>query len=130
MFNKEKITSLKKLTLTLSGMRVTEEYEIIGANGRAELSLYTIIYSHGKDERRLEKRAETDIDEIISILNECRVYKWDGFNGKNPPHVLDGTMFTLKAEINNDEKIYAHGSNNYPKNYREFMNHLYELLNK
>lgn len=126
---KEKIISFEKLTLRLSGMRMTEEYEIICDNGRAMLSLYTILYDGGEDQRKLEKSAETDCASVVRLLNDCGVVKWDGFVGKNPPFVLDGTMFTFEAQINDGRKIRAHGSNNFPKHFREFRNFLYEQLN-
>lgn len=128
MFSKEKITSFKKITLKLSSMRVAEEYEILCGNSSAELSLYTVLYSNGEDNRRLEKRVEAGSAEILKILNECNVINWDGFEGKNPPHILDGTMFTFEAEVNDGKKIYASGSNKFPKHYREFLNLLNELL--
>jgi hypothetical protein len=126
----KKIYSIGKILLRLSGMRVTEEYEIVCNNDRAELSLYVFYYTNGEEKRRLEKRAETDIDLIINLLNECKVIKWDGFFGKNPPGLLDGTMFRFEAEVNDGMKIYAHGSNNFPKHYRDLTKALYEILNK
>lgn len=128
MFNKRKIYSFEKLTLLLSGMRIREEYEIIRNGDMAQLSRYTIVYSDGEDNRRLEQRADTDYTEIIGILNDCGVLQWDGFYGKNPPGVLDGTMFSLKAEVNDGKTVRASGSNNFPKHYRDFTNALYEIL--
>ena len=37
-------------------------------------------------------------------------------------------MFSLKAEING-ERIYASGSQNFPKGFREFRDGLYNILN-
>lgn len=130
MFNKEKINSFEKITLSLSGMRIREEYEIICIDDRAQLSRYTIMYSDGKDNRRLEQRVDADCDEIIGILNNCNILKWDGFYGKNPPHVLDGTMFNFSAKVNDGKTINASGSNNFPKNYWEFQNALYDILRR
>ena len=130
MFNKEKINSFKKITLSLSGMRIREEYEIIRIDDRAQLSRYTIMYSDGKDNRRLEQRVDADCDEIIGILNNCNILKWDGFYGKNPPGVLDGTMFSFEAKVNEERTIHARGSNNFPKNYWEFQNALYDILRR
>ena len=126
----KKIYSFNKILLRLSGMRVSEEYELICKNDRAELSLYVFYYTSGEEERRLEKRTETDLESIINLLNDCKVIKWDGFFGKNPPGLLDGTMFRFEAEVNDGMRIYAHGSNNFPKHYRDFIDYLYKLLNK
>lgn len=130
MFKKEKIYSFELIALSLSGMRIMEEYEIIRCGNKAQLSRYTVMYSGGEDRRRLEQRAETDCDEIIALLNDCAVLKWDGFYGKNPPSVLDGTMFSFRAEINDGRKIRASGSNNFPKHYRDFTNALYDILRR
>ena len=37
-------------------------------------------------------------------------------------------MFTFDAIVDQDEKIYAHGSENLPKYYRDLTNGLYEIL--
>ncbi len=128
MFSLKKISSFNKILLRLSGMRVTEEYEIICKENRAELSLYVFYYTNGEEERRLKKRAEPDIERIINLLNNCKVIKWDGFVGKNPPGLLDGTMFRFEAEVNEGMRIYASGSNNFPKHYREFTDCLHNMF--
>lgn len=130
MFNKEKIKSFEKITLSLSGMRIREEYELVRNGNKAQLSRYTVVYSGGKDDRRLEQRVDVDRAEIIGILNNCNILKWDGFYGKNPPHVLDGTMFNFSAKVNDGRTINASGSNNFPKNYWEFQNALYDILRR
>lgn len=130
MFNKRKIHSFEKLTLSLSGMRIREEYEIVRSGDKAQLSRYTVVYSDGEDNRRLEQRAEADCDEVIEILNNCGILQWDGFYGKNPPGVLDGTMFSLEAELNDGRTVRASGSNNFPKHYHDFTNALYEILRR
>lgn len=130
MFKKTRIYSFEKLTLSLSGMRIREEYEIVRDGDTALLSHYTVMYSGGEDNRRLEQRTETACDEIIGILNDCDILKWDGFNGKNPPGVLDGIMFSFNAELNDGKTVHASGSNNFPKHYRDFTNSLYEILRR
>lgn len=95
MFKKEKIYSFELITLSLSGMRIMEEYEIIRSGNKAQLSRYTVMYSGSEDRRRLEQRAETDCDEIIKILNGCGVMKWDGFYGRTLPAFLTEQCFRL-----------------------------------
>ena len=52
MFKKRTIDSFEKLTLSLSGMRNREEYEIVRNGDMAQLNRYTIEYSGGLDNRR------------------------------------------------------------------------------
>ena len=132
MFGKKKTEvkteSFETLTLTISGMRVTEEYEIINKGDRAEFSHYVHYCASEGMERRLEKRAERPVAEAIELLNACGVCGWDGFCGKHPRGVLDGEMFRLEAVINGG-RIYASGSQNFPKGFREFRGGLYDILN-
>ena len=61
---------------------------------------------------------EGKVDELIRILNEYEVYKWDGFD-KVDKNVLDGRSFTLSIWINDEDNISAHGYMKYPGNYKE-----------
>ena len=124
----EEIRSFEKINLRISGMRVTQEYEIICRGGETEILLYQIFYANGKDERRLEKSAVVKTEKMIEILNSCGFSGWNGFKGEHPKNVSDGDMFRLEAVINDSEKIYAEGSANFPKGYSEFKKELYELL--
>lgn len=128
MFDKEKIISFERITLRLSGMRMTEEYETTAEDDRARLCRYAVLYSDGEDRRRLEESVITDTAAVIGILNDCNIMRWDGFVGKNPPFVLDGVMFTFEAAVNNGRVIRASGSNNFPKHFNTFRNFLFEQL--
>ena len=126
----KQIISFVKITLDESGMRFRHEYEIVFSDGQAEVKYYTFSYSDGEEQRIPEKSAECGADEVLALLNDCRVFGWDGFVGKHPRGVLDGIMFTFNATVNGGETIYAHGSQNFPKKYREFRDGLYEMLNR
>ncbi|MBR2041579.1 MAG: hypothetical protein IJ945_04325 [Oscillospiraceae bacterium] len=126
----EEIRSFETINLRISGMRVTQEYEILCRGGETEILLYQIFYANGKDERRLEKNAVVKTEKMIEILNSCGFSGWDGFNGEHPKNVSDGDMFRLEAVINDSEKIYAEGSANFPKGYSEFIKELNKLLNE
>lgn len=127
---KGKITSFEYVTLRTSGMRSTNEYEILMKDGKAELSLYSIRFNRGEseDDRVLEKRAVFSADEALGLLNRCNLLSWDGFNGPHPKGVLDGIMFRFKAKFNGETTVTADGSENFPRHYRDFTDGLYELL--
>lgn len=124
------ISEFEFIKLRTSGMRFTAEDEIIKKENGAEISRYSIRYSGGKDERILEKRTLCSEEKVIKLINDCKLLSWDGFHGAHPKGVLDGIMFTLKAVVNGTEKIYAEGSQNFPKHYRDFTDGLYKLLNE
>ena len=125
----EEIRFFETINLRISGMRVTQEYEILCRGGETEILLYQIFYANGKDERRLEKSAVVKTEEMLETLNSCGFSGWNGFKGEHPKNVSDGDMFRLEAVINDGEKIYAEGSANFPKGYREFVKKLNKLLN-
>ena len=122
------ITDMESLTLHLSGMRLTEEYELTVNGDKTEISYYTMSYASSQEERILKKRTVCDTKTVIAALNSFDVIKWDGFHGKHPRGVLDGTMFRLTATLNGGQKLYADGSQNFPEHFREFEEWLYTVL--
>ena len=123
------IGSFEIITLHTSGMRFTTDYEIVMQGDAAEVSQYQIRYVDHEDRRVLEKRALVSKDDVLRLLNECCLLSWDGFFGRHPRNVLDGTMFRLSAVVNGGITIKAEGSQNFPKHYSEFTRGIYELLN-
>ena len=123
-----RIDSFESVLLRTSGMRGSTEYEVLKRDGKAVVSQYGIRYKNGKDERVLEERAACSEARMLELLNACRLLSWDGFDGKHPKGVLDGTMFRLRASVNGGTKISAQGSENFPKHYRDFTGGLYEIL--
>ena len=123
-----RIVSFDVVTLRESGMRYVVEYEIVMKEDKAEVSQYGIRFSKGEDQRILEKRAVCDAEAIIKLLNDCALLSWDGFNGPHPKNVRDGIMFNLKATVNEGKKIYAAGSENFPRHYRELRDGIYSIL--
>ncbi len=124
----EEIRSFEKINLRISGMRVMQEYEILCRGDETEISLYHLYYANGKDERRIEKSAVLKTEEMIEILNSCKISGWNGFKGEHPKNVSDGDMFRLEAVINEGERIYAEGSANFPEGYSGFLKELNKLL--
>lgn len=129
LFSKEKITSFKKITLTLKGMRAVDEYELVCNGSDTTVTQYILFYTRDK-QRELNKSAAEPTEEIIKLLNDCDMLKWNGFSGANPVGFRDGCMFELNAEVNEGVIIRAHGSNNYPRHFPEFINAVDNILNK
>lgn len=126
---KEEAVSFETITLKISGMRGSEEYEIVCKGDVSELTHYLYFYRDGKETREPQNSVTLDNSQVLTLLNGCNVIGWNGFSGANPRGVLDGRMIQFNAAING-RKIYASGSNNFPKHYREFRDGLYDFLHK
>lgn len=124
----KKIVSMETMTLTLRGMRCCNVYEIANRDGKTEVSRYRKVYSNGTDTLELEAGAACDTGEFIELANACGVPGWDGFHGKHPKNVRDGIMFEFRATVNDGQTIYADGSENFPKGYRDFVRELDRIL--
>ena len=124
----EKIESFEIVTLRLSGMRFTVEYESVMQGKKAEVTEYEIRYEKKEDKRVPERKTVCSADKVLTLLNDCELVSWDGFVGNHPKDVKDGIMFSLKAAVNGGRKISAHGSENFPKHFREFRDGLNNLL--
>ena len=127
LFCRKKIRSFVKAELSISSARSTTVFELINKGEKTEITSYSL--PPGSDsERRLEKRAAADTEEITRLLNDCRVLNMNGFKGKNPRNIRDGYMFSLSVEVNDGIMIRASGSNKYPRHFREFKEKITELL--
>ena len=124
------ITAFETLTLRESGMRVTQEYAAVAKGEKVEITLYRMHYASGKEEKRPEKSGVCTLEAFMHMLNTCKVGSWNGFHGEHPKYVTDGTMFILEASVNGGKRIFADGSQNFPKHYREFVEFLGENLDK
>ena len=122
------ITSIETMTLTLQGMRFCNVYEITNEDGKIELRRFRKVYSNGADTLELETSAVCDIADFIELMNTCGVIYWNRFHGKHPKSVNDGIMFDFRATVNNGQKIYADGSENFPKGYHAFVRELNKIL--
>ena len=125
-----KITSFEVVTLTTSGMRGSNVKEFVMKNGRAECAAYWIRYRNGGEERVLDEQAVIGEEEALTLFNDCKLLSWNGFHGAHPKGVLDGTMFRLEAVVNGGQKIFADGSQNFPKHYRDFTDGIYEIMKR
>ena len=131
MFEKKIITSYESVFMRISGMRLTQEYEILSKDSGTEISDYWMCCASGGGmKRELQRRAFCPESKMLEILNQCNILKWDGFHGKHPRGVLDGEMFSLRAIVNGGETIRADGSANFPKNFREFRRAVDQMLSE
>ena len=131
MFEKKTIISYESIYMRISGMRLTQEYEILHKDSGAEISDYWMrCASSGVMERELQRRAFCSDSQMLELLNQCDILKWDGFHGKHPRGVLDGEMFSFEATVNGGETIRVDGSANFPKYFREFRRAVDQMLSE
>jgi len=71
---------------------------------------------------------ESVLNEIDKIVNEYKIYNWDGFD-KSDEDVLDGDSFEFKVSYENGKTIFAHGYMKYPDNYKEASDALINYFN-
>lgn len=101
-------------------------YDVELENGK-----YFAIYKADgvSEEDAFKKEISKDtVLELEKILNEYKIYKWDGFN-KSDEDVLDGYSFSLNYWNQNKEDIHASGYMMYPNNYREFRSAIINFYN-
>ena len=123
------IESFETVTLRESGMRGITEEEITIEDGEAKVASYIIRWDGSQEVRSPQKTSVVPVNEVLDLLNKCRIGSWDGFDGPHPKGVLDGIMFRFNANVNGGKHISARGSQNFPKNYRDFTDGLYRFLN-
>ncbi|MBO4349793.1 MAG: hypothetical protein J6A01_02470 [Proteobacteria bacterium] len=126
--NTEKVTSFEIITLHLSGMRGVLDYEIVNKGVQSDVCQYSDRYENGERQKELEKCVSVDTEMVLQILNDCSITAWDGFHGKHPWGVKDGTMFTFTARVNDGREIHAEGSQNFPPKFQELKNWIYHQL--
>ncbi len=123
-----KIKSFEIITLHTAGMRHVTDREIVMKDGMAEISEYAIGYSEGEEVRHLKRRAVCSPEKVLKLLNRCGVLSWDGFHGKRPNGIKDGTNFILTAKVNGGKKIHASGSQRFPLRYDAFKGGIDDML--
>ena len=128
MFTHTKIVSVQELRLSLNTMRQETEYEMIGAEKGIQLTLYAFRYSDGEKQRIMKKTVSCDQETVLALLNDCRILSWNGFHGKHPYGVSDGTVFRFSASVNDGLYIKAEGSQNFPKHFQALQQGLWSLL--
>ena len=78
MIEKKTIISYDSILMRISGMRVTQEYEILHKDSGAEISDYWMrCTSSGGMERELQRRAFCSDSQMLELLNQCDILKWN-----------------------------------------------------
>ena len=131
---KTEILEFRRITLSIQGtMASTREYEILKKVNGMEAALYDGGWRFNKLVTRRSCRVghgswgQREYIELAGKLQQIGVSAWNGFN-ETDPDVLDGSSFSLEIELVDGSIITAHGSNAYPKNYREFTALLEEAV--
>ena len=139
MFNKNnkkqivkylEIKDIVSFNLKLMTMRGTYGYMVSKRNDAFFLDRYQMYYLNREKEMRIEASKQIEITSFSQELNNLNVGSWNGFDGKRPKNVLDGRMFNLEINFDNDKTLVASGDENYPPHFRELEDYLYYLLNE
>ena len=117
------ITEFKTIKLHLSGMRFSDDYEIVCEGENTTVTEY----QRGLRDNEHTTSVTRATNEVLDVLNKCGVVDWDGFYGPHPDDVQDGVMFNLRAKING-KSIRAEGSENFPPHFHEFTEFIYKAL--
>ena len=125
---KDRINTFEKVTLHESWMRGVADFEIVCEGEKSTVTRYDIRFTDGEDVRIPDTVVTCRTETVLDVLNACDLLAWDGFHGKHPKGVLDGTIFRLEATVNEGETIHADGSQNFPKNYRVLKDWIYDRL--
>jgi len=114
------------------------EYSYIGSIGAdshdysVKMSGEDCVFSFEGMQYRKYSDLEMKVDPSVfnrlgEIYEKYEVACWDGFNASDSD-VLDGDGFSLRINFADGARLRAHGSNAFPKNYREFVNDMRKIL--
>jgi len=69
------------------------------------------------------------LSELTDYINEQHIYKWDGYE-KFDKNVLDGNSWSLYIKYDSGNTISASGYMKHPKDFRQKMTEMIEIINK
>ena len=137
-FNSRKLSPKNLLGFgfkTVNNSKLISFYYAYSAAPRGDNFSFEIENNKFKYESIFLKDGKRQIDIDSKILDDLKelylkydAYKWNGFN-KCPKNVLDGQSFSIRFKFEDGKDCYAHGSNAFPKNYREFKDELNTIIN-
>ncbi len=121
---------LESFSFSVSGMAMAPTYQIkrLMTDKGYVMQLSRVMgYGRNADNVSVPFTAE-DLNRLEAIIKKHDMISWDGFSGKNPPGILDGTQFSLNLKYADGRKINAYGSNNFPKGFRKAETDLMDFL--
>ena len=95
--------------------------------------VYSVEMMGSKNRRTVVRELKGGADllaKVDSLWTEGKVSRWAGFQGENPPGVLDGGGFRFDATLTDGTRFHAYGSNNYPEGYRIFNKGICDMTTK
>ncbi len=102
------------------------EYTIEAKNEKTIYSKKCYGIEHDEFEKEIDNK---HLKEINKIINEKKIYKWDGFD-RSDKGVMDGSGFSLSVLYSDGKSISAHGYMKYPSNYKAGKQALLNYLAK
>ena len=85
-------------------------------------------YGVPEDDVQTVKVDDKTVKKAIEILNKYNVSKWNGFH-KSDKYVLDGDSFSFSLYTEDGKDISASGYMEWPDNYSDVRQELYDLFN-
>lgn len=132
---KEGRLDFERITFTESAARgTTREYEILKIPDEMMSTMYDGNWKYNDDIRREDCQMgqgiayDREYYTLAEELYRLGVPSWNGFD-KYDKRALDGWSFDLEIVLPDGKQIKAHGTNAFPKNYREFKECLDEAVN-
>ena len=71
--------------------------------------------------------SDEQVKELVDLFNKCEVWKWDGFDERNP-NVRDGDSFYFSLTVQDGKEINASGYMRYPETFGEVALEIYSIL--
>ena len=123
------IDSIKELEYRISDGRSMNASIYYDLKCDDKCILTSKLYGYPEDKVFEVELSDEDISNIIKLLQDNNVVKWDGFNG-SARGVLDGTSFYFKVVTKDNVIIDASGYMKYPRNYKTVIDELEKIFDK
>ena len=81
------------------------------------------------EEAKTYRVSNKQVKELIDLLNEYEVWRWNGFD-EHASDVFDGDTFSFSLTVQNGKKINASGYEMYPENFGEVIQEMIRILDE
>lgn len=122
------IEEIKSLSFSTSGSTVNSGVMYGLTYGDGEYSVKIKHNGQSYDEAKTYPISDEQVEEIIDILNNYEVWRWNGFH-EHDPDVYDGHSFHFTLTVQDGKTINAGGYMAYPENYGEVTDELLRIFN-